>query len=284
MKFIPLSSADKSVWVDPISPADGLPLRDSGCWIEDKHRVLSYFAEMFATGMKSKWSHRVYIELFAGPGRCHVRETGREEDGSPLRLIGHEFTRFIFIDISTCAARALEARLCHYPNCDNVEIWNGDCAEAIDNISIPKDALTFAFIDPTGIAHAPFDLVRKLRQKTRCDILINIQHSMGIKKNLHHYKPDADEDCALTRFLGDDSWKGFLGKQPREFFQLYLHSYREKLKSLGFVFSDNQVIVNMKKRIPLYLLLFASAHPRGQQFWNKAVKGSDPQLDFAGLL
>jgi hypothetical protein len=38
----------------------------------------------------------------------------------------------------------------------------------------------------------------------------------------------------------------------------------------------------MKRRLPLYLLLFASAHPLGQEFWNKAVSGSDPQftLDF----
>src|SRR5690606_572216 len=55
-------------------------------------------------------------------------------------------------------------------------------------------ALTFAFIDPTGIAHAPFELIRKLRQKTRCDLLINIQHAMGIKMNMHQYKPDVRRD------------------------------------------------------------------------------------------
>jgi len=278
MQFIELPSADHSAWTDKISHLDSLPVRESGSWIEDKHRVLVYFAKMFATGMKMKWKHRVYLELFSGPGRCHVRDTGSEELGSPLRVIEHEFTKFIFIDINTEAARSLEKRLSAFPNADKVEIWNGDCAEAIRRIEIPRDALTLAFIDPTGIAHAPFELIRTLRAKTRCDLLINVQHGMGIKMNMHQYTPDADADCALTKFLGDESWKTLLGRSPRDFFQAFLQLYRERLRTEGFAFSDNQVLINMQRSTPLYLLLFASAHPLGQKFWDKAVEGSDPQL------
>jgi hypothetical protein len=36
----------------------------------------------------------------------------------------------------------------------------------------------------------------------------------------------------------------------------------------------------MKRRQSLYLLLFASAHTLGQEFWDKAVSGSDPQSTF----
>jgi three-Cys-motif partner protein len=278
-----LPSADATPWSGPVSARDGLPLRDSGSWIEEKHRTLIYFAEMFATGMKPTankrgWPHRVYLELFSGPGMCNVRETALEAQGSPLQVIGHEFTRFIFVDIATPAAEALATRLSRYPNADKVEIWNGDCAEVIDHLSIPPGALTFAFIDPTGIAHAPFELIRKLRQKARCDFLINIQHAMGIKMNMHQYKPDADSDCALTRFLGDESWKPLLGTPPQTFFANYLELYRQKLAAVGLPYSKNHVTVNMSKRLPLYLLLYASGHPLGQEFWDKAVAGSDPQL------
>ena len=278
MQFIPLTSADGSAWTDRTSALDGLPIRDSGSWIDDKHRVLVYLAQIFSTGMKHRWQHRVYIELFSGPGRCFVRDSGKEELGSPLRVIDHDFTRFIFVDINTRAARALESRLAGCPNANKVEIWNGDCAEAVKQIQIPNDALTLAFIDPTGIADAPFELIRTLRAKTRCDLLINVQHGMGIKMNMHQYTPDADADCALTKFLGDDSWKKLLGVSPSDFFQQYLQLYRNRLRGEGFKFSDNQVIVNMRQSTPLYLLLFASAHPRGQEFWDKAVRGSDPQL------
>lgn len=285
MDFHTLPSADPTPWTGPVSAQDGLPLRDSGSWIEEKHRTLVYFAEMFATGMKPSeykrgWPHRVYLELFSGPGICHVRETGAETPGSALQVIDHEFTRFIFVDIATPAASALAQRLSKHPNSDKVEIWNGDCAEAIDRLVIPSGALTFAFIDPTGIAHAPFELIRKLRQKTRCDLLINIQHAMGIKMNMHQYKPDADSDCALTRFLGDETWKPLLGPSPQTFFANYLELYRQKLASVGLGYSKNHVTVNMNKRLPLYLLLYASGHPLGQEFWDKAVAGSDPQTGF----
>ncbi len=283
MDFHALPSADATPWTGPVSSKDGLALRDSGSWIEEKHRTLVYFAQMFATGMKPTankrgWPHRVYLELFAGPGVCHVREGSLEAPGSPLQVIGHEFTRFIFVDIATPAAKALATRLSGFPNADKVEIWNGDCAEVIDHLSIPSGALTFAFIDPTGIAHAPFELIRKLRQKTRCDLLINIQHAMGIKMNMHQYKPDADADCALTLFLGDESWKSLLGPPPQTFFAKYLDLYRQKLAAVGLPYSKNHVTVNMSKRLPLYLLLYASGHPLGQEFWDKAVAGSDPQL------
>src|SRR6185295_12838300 len=101
----------------------------------------------------------------------------------------------------------LAKRLEVFNNAVNTEIWCGDCAEAIQKIKIPARSLTLAFIDPTGIGDAPFSLIETLHHKTRCDLLINIQHGMGIKMNIHQYTPDAKEQSALTKFLGNVSWK-----------------------------------------------------------------------------
>jgi three-Cys-motif partner protein len=174
----------------------------------------------FPRGMKNRWKQRIYLELFSGPGKCFIRENRREDLGSPLKVIEHEFTRFIFIERNLAAARALEQRLAGHSNAERAEIWCGDCADAITRIRFPaNDTLTFAFIDPTGIAHAPFSLIDKLHRATRCDILINIQHDMGIKMNMHQYTPDVDERFALTQFLGNDKWKGLLPAGPRDFFR-----------------------------------------------------------------
>src|SRR5487761_2452217 len=148
-----LTSADESPWSESTADSDGLPIRDSGPWIEKKHKLLSRYAHMFATGMKFKWQSRVYLELFSGPGKCVVRDTGREEPGSPLKVINHEFTKFIFTEMRMPAAEALATRLEPSENSSLAEIWCGDCAEAIRQIRIPPDSLTFAFIDPTGIGH-----------------------------------------------------------------------------------------------------------------------------------
>ena len=275
-----LASADASPWADGISPSDGLPIRDSGPWIESKHKLLAYYAEIFATSMKFKWKSRVYLELFSGPGRCVIRDIGLEAPGSPLKVINHEFTRFIFTEKSLPAAEALAPRLEPYENSHLTEIWCGDCAEAVQHIRILAGSLTFAFIDPTGIGHAPFSLIEALHRKTRCDLLINIQHGMGIKMNIHQYKPDADEKSALTKFLGNDQWKKLPQHNPGDFFRGVLDLYKQQLDSLGFVFTGREVLIETRKKTPLYLLLFASQHIWGKEFWEKSLKGVlHPELD-----
>src|ERR1019366_2339212 len=94
-----LASADPSPWEESLAESDGLPARPSGPWIETKHKLLTYYAQLFASGMKFKWKSRVYLELFSGPGKCLIRDTGKEDLGSPLKVIGHEFTKFIFTEM-----------------------------------------------------------------------------------------------------------------------------------------------------------------------------------------
>jgi three-Cys-motif partner protein len=268
-----LSSADGSEWTEERSEVDGLPMRESGPWISTKHRLLTYYAKMFSTGMKFKWASRVYLELFAGPGKCFVRDTRTEDLGSPLKVIDHEFTKFILIERNETAAHALATRLEANANADRVEIWCGDCAQAIHEIRIPKNSLTFAFIDPTGIAQAPFSLIEALDKATRCDLLINVQHGMGIKMNIHNYKPEAAEGSALSAFLGSDEWTVLPQNSPREFFIGVLELYKKRLQKLGYKFIGSEVMVQTNRNLPLYLLLFASRHPKGKEFWEKSKKG-----------
>jgi len=278
-----LDSADKSPWKDSLSSTDQLPIRDSGAWIDTKHKLLTYYAHLFATGMKNAWKSRVYLELFSGPGRCLIRKTGKEDLGSPLKVIEHEFAKFIFTEMSVAAAESLAQRLEPFENAADTEIWCGDCADAIKQIQIPAGSLTLAFIDPTGIGHAPFSLIETLHRKTRCDLLINIQHGMGIKMNIHQYTPDADEQSALTKFLGNDSWKQLPRHNPREFFRGVLDLYKEQLHKLGFKREcmGREILITTDTNTPLYLLLFASKHPKGKEFWEKAMKGVLPmEFDF----
>lgn len=133
-----LSSADDSPWKDAVSKEDKLPVRDSGVWIEKKHKPLVYYSEIFNQEMKDKdWNHRIYFELFAGPGRCFVRETKREELGSPLQILETNFTKFSFVELNKHAAEALATRIAGHPLAPFVEIWCGDCAEAVEKVEIP---------------------------------------------------------------------------------------------------------------------------------------------------
>ena len=59
--FHTLASADKSPWKEGVSACDELPIRDSGAWIETKHKLLSHYSHLFATGMKRISGKAVFI-------------------------------------------------------------------------------------------------------------------------------------------------------------------------------------------------------------------------------
>lgn len=277
VRFVKLPSAVAQNGDPLLSAVDGLPVRESGVYIDQKHDLLSYYSSMFAMGMRNKWQERVYMEVYAGPGRCLVRETEQEQPGSPLKVLDLDFTRFIFIEINTSNARALEQRVKDHPKAAQIEIWNGDNMEALDRIGITKGSLTFTFVDPTGLVE--MDLLKKIRAKTpNGDLLINFMESMGIGMNLHQYKESSGQDCKLTRFLGTDSWKSLLTSSPSEQRKGIRDLFKTGLKNLGYLVSDQECPVTLKrssKRV-LYRLLFATGHQRGLRFWEKALDGADP--------
>lgn len=268
-----LPSADDSPWEDGLSKADGLPIRSSGVWIEKKHRPLVYYSEIFNTSMKDKpWDERIYLELFAGPGRCLVRKTNEEQPGSPLQVLDTRFTKFIFVEMNRKGAEALASRIENHPNASKVEIWCGDCSKAIERISIPPRSLAFTFIDPTRIGHAPFTLITTLASKARSDILLNIPVGTDIKRNLHNYLTRSGVDAPLTKYLGSEDWRNLATNSPSNFCRGFVQLYELQLRNLGYKFVGKLQQVTTPTNVPLYYLFFASKHQLGEKFWNDALK------------
>jgi three-Cys-motif partner protein len=278
-QFHSLASADHSEWKDGLSTLDKLPVRDSGIWVLQKHRPLVYYSEIFNQAMKDKdWEERVYFELFAGPGRCFIRETKEEDNGSPLKILGTNFTKFIFVEMNEAAAKALAARIEKHPAADAVEIWCGDCAEAIKKIQIPAKSLSFTFIDPTRIGHAPFKLITTLQSKARSDLLINIPIGTDIKRNFHNYISRTDANAPLTAYLGSEEWKDLPTNTPANFCRGFLDLYEGRLRELGY-FVGTTKQVTTPNNVPLYYLVFASKHPLGEKFWNETLRRvNEPEL------
>lgn len=283
IKYLP--SADLSLWKEDnengISNDDALPIRKSGVWIEQKHRPLVYYSQIFNQAMKDNpsWHERVYFELFAGPGRCLVRDTNKEEPGSPLKVLETDFTRFIFVEMSQPAALALATRIDGHPNASKVEIWCGDCADAVEKVQISQKSLVFTFIDPTRIGHAPFKLITTLRAKARSDILLNIPIGTDITRNLHNYLEQSGRDAPLTRYLGSERWVNLPKHSPANFRRGFLELYEQELRGIGYDFVGNMKQVTTPGNVPLYNLFFASRHPLGEKFWNETLKRvNEPEL------
>ena len=246
-----------------ISSIDGLPVRDSGPWIQRKYFFLKKYMDIFTRAMKGKWQNRLsYIDLFAGPGRCLIRDTNSEVDGSPLIALSHEFSKYILVEADPENLHALRQRCGKSPKHGSIQIIEGDCNAVISKI-IPE-GLSLAFIDPTGI-DVHFNTIRKLTSGHPVDLLMTIPFQMDIKRNFERFKQQGSRS-KLWKFLGGDvDWSIVRDAEAA------LELFKGRVKRLGYktVFSREIVIKNVQRNVPMYFLFFASKNPKGFEFWNK---------------
>jgi len=72
--------------------SDGYNIRCVGRWAKDKYFYVGRYLDVFSTAMKNRWEGNLYyIDLFAGCGKCRVRDSGDEIDGSALMSLKIRF-------------------------------------------------------------------------------------------------------------------------------------------------------------------------------------------------
>jgi three-Cys-motif partner protein len=258
--------------------SDGLVTRDSGAWAKEKLYYLERYLDIVSVGMKKKWPDKLYyVDLFAGPGKCRIRETKEEIDGSPLIALKFNFAKYFFVESDEKCYRALAARVRARAPEKDVEIIQGNCNDAIERINLPPSSLGMAFIDPTGVSSLAFGTIRKLAHDRKIDLIINFPEGMGIRMNLFQYTES--EKNALNRFMGSARWQERRRQVPASFDEMCAEiakEYLTNLKSLEYLAVDGDWIpVRTDRNSLLYYLLFASKHRRGNDFWRK-IKLIDP--------
>jgi spore photoproduct lyase len=261
--------------------SDGLPVRCVGLWAKDKCFYLGRYFEIFTAAMRNKWKGELfYIDLFAGCGKCRVRETGEEIDGSALISLSvkYPFKRYFLVELNSDAADILRKRIENLSYKNRVHIIQGDCNEKIDEIiaEVPQRSLSLTVIDPTGL-HIKFETIRKLTKDRRIDLVITYPEGMDIKRNLSKYIKQSHS--ILDDYIGDKDWRLLFPKDIKQIYQLtdihveksLITHYRKKLGTLSYkVKSGDEILIrSSQKNLPLYYLLFASKHPLGHTFWRK---------------
>jgi three-Cys-motif partner protein len=263
---------------EDVSATDGLPVRSSGAWVEEKLYYLGRYLKIFSVGMKNKWGGRLYyVDLFAGPGRCRVRGSQKELDGSPLvSLLGFDFAKYYFFEADPECFHALDERVKERaPNkLEKVKMIPGDCNDTIEQSDLPSKGLGVAFIDPTGISQLSFETIRTLAAGRQIDLIINFPEGMGIRMNLHQYTEK--DTSALSRYMGSERWKARYQQSLTSFDQVcseIAKEYLTNLGSLGYRAVDSDWIpVRTDQNVLLYYLLFASKNPKGNEFWHKITR------------
>lgn len=108
---------------------DGLTSPEVGPWTETKHRLVSFYAGLFASSMKHKWDRRVYVELYAGAGYARIRNTNKLILGSPLLAlkVKDPFDKYIFCEEESNKLEALKIRAKQVAPNANIAFIPGNC-------------------------------------------------------------------------------------------------------------------------------------------------------------
>jgi three-Cys-motif partner protein len=270
---------------------DELPVRDVGLWTEDKLFFWNRYIDITTRAMVGhpKWpAGLVYVDLFAGPGICKLRDSGRRIPGSTLIAANapKPFQAILAIELDSELAEALATRLKSTPAAAFAKVFQGNCNIAIDELvqHIPERALTLGFIDPESL-NVDFETVKKLSQCGQVDLLILFADKMDLVRNVDRY--ERAKPSVLDRMMGPHSrwrelWAQLTNRSTDNICRLFADEYKSQLATqLGYQAFREKVMESANG--PIYRLIFASKNKKGLEFWDKVTKkdrGGQQDLPF----
>jgi three-Cys-motif partner protein len=261
---------------DP-APGDGLPVQCVGQWATDKHHILKQYIEA-TWAVRAKYlpprgkGGAAYIDLFAGPGKLRIRNTGEVQDGSPLIALRHTeapFSRLIYCDLDPDNVRSLAARTA--ADADRTTIVHGDCNTEIERIAalIPRLGLNIALIDPYGLKALKFSTLRRLAEFPRMDFIIHFPTG-DIKRNLGQSRSYRDW---LNDAMGTSAWATRIASDTD--IATMIAVFKEQLATLGYLsLQARSEPIKNDQNLPLYYLVYASKNERGDQIWQSITKNA----------
>lgn len=263
---------------------DNLPLRCIGKWSEDKLDYLGRYMDIFNTAMKYKRPKRAYLDLFSGPGKCIIKNSGKIILGSTLLAYeqSQPFSLIISVDINDDAISALKIRGGKYNSGTILRTFNADCNLIVDWIRDEVDSsyLSLVFIDPTSM-QMKFSTIRKLTDGLSMDLIINYPLQAI---NRAYRDALSGNETVFNEFFGTTKWKEhILGlKSAYHIATKLLPLYKQQLGGIGYKditeldsdkpFISDEVLVKGPRNIPLYYLFLASRNPLGSKLWQEVKK------------
>jgi three-Cys-motif partner protein len=268
---------------------DGLAAPDVGRWAEEKHRMVSLYSTLFSSGMKAKWSRRIYVELYAGAGYSRIRDTSKFIFGSPLLAlkVKDPFDKYVFCEEKPTNLKALKVRAKQIsPNAD-IAYVQGDCNRRTSEIlvEIPRGStedtvLSLCFADPFDIS-LEFETIRALADARFVDFLVLLALGMDANRNYEHYlREDADK---VDKFLGSKSWRQRWATAQWDavkFTRFLADEFTNSMARLGYIPPPHYTMKEVRsheKNLALYRLALFSKNPRAYKFWDQVLKYSTDQ-------
>ena len=257
-----------------------------------KYQLLRLYVQLFSASMRTKWDCRVYLDLFAGPGRARIKGTTKIVAASPLIALDIEpaFDQYIFCEKKKEKIDALQTRVRRdYPEAKAV-FQPGDANELVAEVleKIPQHTrgfkvLSFCFVDPYNLGDLSFDTIDRLSHRF-IDFLVLIATDMDASRNVSIY--ELPGNATVERFLGVPEWRTEWeeAKAKGESFSSYLMDrFSKQMEARRYIrapIEETKLVRSTEKNLPLYRLALFSRHELGKKFWEQAKKYANNQLGF----
>ncbi len=128
-----------------------------GMWTRIKLEALEKYLAAFNTALSKQSFTRIYIDAFAGTGRCDIKVDGANEaiDGSAriALAVTPSFHKFCFIELQSRKLAALNALCREYPS-KSIEVIPRDANSALKDLCSQyqwKSERAVLFLDPFGM-------------------------------------------------------------------------------------------------------------------------------------
>jgi len=257
---------------------DGLPAEEVGLWAKVKHDLLRRYLDIsratrnkFLNGQSKS---AAFIDLFCGPGRARVKETGEWIDGSAVAAWkisqhgGAPFSEIYIADLDIERRYATVERLqrLNAP----VRVLEGSAVEAAVQLPsvINHYGLHFAFLDPFSLGALDFRLFSSLSSLKRVDILVHVS-AMDLQRNL-----DANLGSVASNFdKFAPGWRSHVDshRSQLEVRRQVFEYWRNLVADLGKRPSTQMKLISGSINQPLYWLLLVAENDLAHKFWSAAT-------------
>lgn len=193
-----------------------------GDWTSIKLDALEKYLVAFNTALSKQKFMRIYIDAFAGTGRCDIKIDGSKMniEGSARRALGINppFHKFYFIELLPKKLKALNALKSEYPG-TIINIIKNDANQALKTLCSQyqwRGERGVLFLDPFGM-QVEWSTLETISKTKAIDVWYLFPYAglyRQVTKNADAL--DADKEASLTRVLGTDEWRqAFYAKNPQ---------------------------------------------------------------------
>lgn len=258
-----------------------------GVWTRIKLEALEKYLVAFNTALSKQHFTRIYIDAFAGTGRCDIKLNGEKAsiDGSARRALAAEpgFHKYCFIELLPKKLAALRSLEAEHPG-RIIEVIQSDANAALKALCAQyrwQNERAVLFLDPFGM-HVEWTTLEAIAKTGAIDVWYLFPYAGLYRQAAKNADAmDADKQTSLTRVLGTDEWrqKFYVQKRQTDLFggdhgeernadhHEMLNFVSGRLKGLFPAVTNPKVLYQSgdsksPSGAPLFALYFAASNPK----------------------